>query len=105
MGRGRAPGGFPAFGLAVTGAGAYHVYRGEMADLVNSNSDGLPDYGYGACVSHSDPDPTDTVFIDAVTPDPGDGLFYLVCEARAAEELDLGTTSGGQPRSVMVACP
>lgn len=83
--------------LAVAGAAAYEVYRGEVA--------GLPDAGYGDCVSDADPNPGDTTFVDATIPDPGDGLFYLVAVAGTPGGPDVGTTSAGSPRLVATLCP
>jgi hypothetical protein len=91
--------------LAVAGADAYQVYRGDVTDLVDGDSDGLPDSGYGACVSDTDPDPTDTFFVDVDTPDLGSSYFYLACVARPPDELDLGTTSSGLRRTVLNPCP
>ena len=71
---------------------------------MDNNSDGLPDAGYGICVSHLDADTTDTAFEDLETPRPGMGFFYLRAVAGAID-IDLGTTSDGLPRAAMIRCP
>ena len=84
----------------------YRVYRGELADLFDGNGDGLPDPGYGECISDADPDPTDTVMIDGTLPSPGEGFYYLVGFAGGLGfESVLGTTSDGWARLPTTTCP
>ncbi|MCP3980045.1 MAG: VCBS repeat-containing protein [bacterium] len=90
---------------AVTGALSYEVYRGDLSSLVDVDDDGLPDDGYGSCLTGLDPDPTDTVFLDPVIPTTGDGLFYLRSVVDAEGETGLGTTSTGLARQPGVPCP
>jgi hypothetical protein len=82
------------------------VYRGNIADLTDVGGDGLPAAGYGACISASDPDSTDTTFIDPEVPAPGEGFFYVksVVDSTGAE-LCLGATGDGAARVVLNACP
>ena len=87
--------------LTVLGALSYDVYRGDLSDLVDTDSDGLPDDGYGACRTAFDDDPRDTFFVDAEIPSTGGGFFYLM----AAAGEGLGTTSAGLERLPQVPCP
>jgi hypothetical protein len=84
----------------------YNVYRGALSDLRTLGPDGLPALGFGVCVSVTDPNTADTVFVDADVPDPGQGYFYLkdVIDARGSER-GLGATSDGRPHTVIAACP
>jgi len=86
------------------GADFFNVYRGDIQALKDTNHDGVPDLGYGACQTPLDPDPSNTSFVDATIPDPGHGFFYLMTRVRNGVELDLGTTSLGQPRVPSVPC-
>ncbi len=89
----------------VVGATSYNFYRGDLSTLTDGNLDGLPDSGYGICFSGSDPDTTDNAFSDGDVPAlGGDGFFYVRSVVSAGGE-DLGTTSGGLGRSVVVPCP
>lgn len=88
------------------GIGSYRIYRGALADLEDASGDGLPDAGYGACVSQSDPDASDTTFVDPTVPAPGAGFFYLKAAVDAAGyEVGLGATHAGLPRWVAASCP
>jgi len=90
----------------VSGAQSYHVYRGSLSGLRDTNGDGLPDGGYGTCQDARDPVRTDTTFIDADLPGgPQTGYFYLVSYAGASAEKGLGTTSSGLRRFVVAPCP
>jgi hypothetical protein len=81
---------------SLQGVPSYVMYRGDLADLVDGNADGLPDAGYGVCVTGDDPNPTDTVFVDSDTPAAGQGFFYLKgWTARPCA----GVTSAVKPRS------
>jgi len=86
------------------GTVSHEVYRGELSDLVDPDADGLPDGGYGACISVDDPDPGDNVFADATVPLSGQGYFYLMARIGGPPALGLGTTSSGQPRIPSVPC-
>lgn len=87
----------------------WNVYRGSLSGLADLDRDGLPDLGYGACVTPLDPDPTDELFEDAEEPPAGDGFFYigtLVMEAFGIlQETSLGLTSAGTERPNATACP
>jgi hypothetical protein len=90
---------------AVTGAISYDIYRGDTSVLVDGDDDGLPDSGYGACMTALDDDPRDTFFVDADTPSEGDGFFYLMSVIDALGDGGIGATSAGLPRSPQVPCP
>jgi hypothetical protein len=90
---------------AVTGALSYDVYRGDTSLLVDDDDDGLPDSGYGACMTALDDDPRDTFFVDADTPPSGEGFFYLMSVIDASGDGGIGTTSAGLPRTPQVPCP
>jgi len=89
----------------LSGALSYNVYRGLIADLVDGDFDGLPDLGYGICVSTPDPDPTDGEFVDATVPATGSGFYYLAAVVDWEGERDLGATSAGLPRLTAGVCP
>jgi polyhydroxybutyrate depolymerase len=84
----------------------YVVYRGDLARLADADHDGLPDSGYGECVSGFDPDATDTTLTLGDDPPPGGGWFYVVgfVEADGTESI-LGTTSAGRARGPSAPCP
>lgn len=84
----------------------YRIYRGEIADLFDNDGDGVPEVGYGACLSAGDPDQTDTALVDTALPSPGAGYFYLMgfTEGPGAESV-LGTTSAGRARWPGANCP
>ena len=84
----------------------YRIYRGVLGDLVDTDADGLADPGYGECASGNDPDPTDTTMIDAQTPAPGSGYFYVVgfVDGDGAASM-LGAATSGLPRSPAAVCP
>ena len=90
---------------SVTGALSYNVYRGLISSLVDGDSDGLPDAGYGDCQNALDPDTTDLHYVDASVPPPGDGYFYVIAIEDWAGERWLGTTSDGLPRVSTLPCP
>jgi hypothetical protein len=90
---------------SVTGALSYDIYRGNLAELVDSNGDGLPDAGYGVCRTGSDNDPHDTAFVDAEEPAPDAGFFYLRSVVDAAGDGGVGSTSSGLARLPSVPCP
>jgi hypothetical protein len=90
---------------SVLGALRYDIYRGDLSELVDLNGDGLPDNGYGTCMTGLDDDPRDTFFADPDVPSSGDGFFYLMSVVDAGGDGGLGTTSEGLPRVPAVACP
>jgi hypothetical protein len=90
---------------SVTGALSYDIYRGDLADLVDGDGDGLPDAGYGVCRTELDNDPRDTSFVDLEEPAADAGFFYLMSVKLAAGDSGLGSTSSGLPRLPAVACP
>ena len=90
---------------AVTGALSYNVYRGLISSLVDGDSDGLPDAGYGDCQNALDPDTTDLHYVDASIPPAGDGYFYLIAVVDWAGERYLGRTSDGLARFPGTPCP
>jgi len=87
------------------GIASYVMYRGDLADLVDADHDGLPDSGYGSCVTGSDPDPGDTVFVDSESPADGQGFFYLKGVRDGSTIRGLGATGGGKLRVPADACP
>ena len=89
---------------AVIGALSYNVYRGDVSDLVDTDGDGLPDGGYGICMTALDMDSTDTFFDDPEMPLAG-GFFYLRSAVDSGGDGGIGSTSGGLPRVPTVACP
>lgn len=90
----------------VAAASRYDVYRGDLA-LADGTGDGLPDDGYGSCVSQTDPDVFDTTFADATTPSPGEGFVYTVgyVDLDFSEHGGIGVTSTGEQRTPPVPCP
>jgi hypothetical protein len=90
---------------AVTGALSYDIYRGDTSVLIDGDDDGLPDSGYGACMTALDDDPRDTFFVDADMPSEGDGFFYLMAVIDTLGDRGIGTTSAGVPRLPEVPCP
>ena len=82
------------------------VYRGDLSALrIDADHDGVPDFGYGLCVSGNDPNRTDTIFVDQDRPHPGNGFFYLKGIIDEGVVRGLGTTSDGFPREVQQQCP
>ena len=76
-----------------------------MAELIDTDDDGLVDPGYGACVSGADPDPSDTTWQATEVPAPGSGYFYLVgfVDSGGASSI-LGSTPNGLPRAPSQPC-
>jgi len=89
---------------ALAGVASFVVYRGNLADLVDRNLDGLPDAGYGACLTAGDADATDTLFVDTALPAVGTGFFYLKAVVDGSGVRGLGVTSDGKPRDAGVPC-
>jgi len=92
---------WPAQCLALS----YNVYRGAISELVDANSNGLPDGGYGECLNEIDPDLTDRALLDDEIPTSGDGFFYLATAVELGGEQSLGATSGGFERLSGLPCP
>ena len=90
---------------AVSTAVSYDVYRRDSLAFVDSDSDGLPDGGYGDCQNQLDPDTTDTVFVDPDVPASQTGFSYLVAFVDDSGHTGLGNTSAGLPREVIAICP
>jgi uncharacterized membrane protein len=92
----------------VSGAISSNTYRGNLADLVDADEDGLPDLGYGDCMNHLDSSSegvTDSKFRDNSTPMPGTGYFYVIGYESIDGPRALGWTSSGLAREVLVSCP
>jgi len=91
---------------AQVGALYYDIYRGDLAGLVDGNGDGLPDGGYGSCMTSLDGDARDTFFLDADLPGAaGAGFFYLMSVVDGGGSGGAGSTSGGLPRNPAAPCP
>jgi hypothetical protein len=90
---------------ALSGVPSYVMYRGDLADLVDGNADGLPDAGYGVCVTGNDPDPADSVYVDTEVPSVGRGFFYVKGVRDGGTIRGLGVTSAVKPRVPAVGCP
>jgi len=90
---------------ALAGIATYVMYRGDLADLVDTNADGLPDHGYGVCENGNDPNPADTVFVDNELPASGHGFFYIKGVKDGTEERGLGVTTAVKLRVPEVSCP
>jgi len=85
---------------AVSGAVRYNVYKGNLPQLPG------PPVNYGTCQNATDPNLTDTQFIDNAIPNATQkGFHYLVSYTSAGVEKGLGKRSDGTPRSVSVPCP
>ncbi len=89
----------------LAGIASYVMYRGNVADLVDADHDGLPDTGYGDCITAQDPNPADGAFVDVTTPGPGRGLFYVKGVRDGAAIRGLGATSEGRGRTPHGSCP
>ena len=90
---------------ALSGVPSYVMYRGDLDDLVDGNADGVPDFGYGLCVTGSDPDPADVVFVDPEIPVEGRGFYYVKGVRDGATIRGLGVTSTVEPRVPAGECP
>jgi hypothetical protein len=90
---------------ATSGASSYSVYRVDPTSLLDADGDGLPDAGVGLCITASDPDASDTSFLDpGPSPAPDSATFYLVAPVTSSGEISLGTTNAGLRRQPSVAC-
>jgi len=87
---------------AIVGSEQYNIYRGFLS--------GLPGGNYGNCVSQTDPDNTDTVFVDTNVPDPSDGFTYLGAyvddfTSGQGDQNNVGYRSDGTQRTLPPECP
>lgn len=82
----------------------WNVYAGALP-LRDLDHDGLPDSGYGSCLTGQDPDPTDTTFDDLAVPPAGLGRFYVGTMVLDGQETSPGVTSAGLERVVAAPCP
>ena len=57
--------------------------------------DGLPDLGFGQCVTGNDPNTADGTFVDSDVPGEGSGFFYLKGVLDGSTVRGLGVTSAG----------
>lgn len=89
----------------LSGVASFVMYRGDLADLVDADHDGLPDSGYGVCVTGNDPNPADTVYLDVDMPAEGQGFYYLKGVREGATVRGLGVTSAVKPRVPAASCP
>ncbi|TDI35740.1 MAG: hypothetical protein E2P03_00105 [Acidobacteria bacterium] len=91
---------------ATIGAEFYSVYKIDPLSLLDTDGDGLPDAGLGDCITASDPDTSDTTFVDQIPlPAPNSAVFYLVAPVTSFGEISLGTTGFGLRRQPSTACP
>jgi cytochrome c peroxidase len=90
---------------ALAGVPSYVMYRGDLTELADLNLDGLPDAGYGVCVTANDPNPADSVFVDTELPLEGHGYFYVKGVRDGGVERGLGVTSAVKSRVPGVGCP
>lgn len=90
----------------VDAAVSYDVYRANLP-FTDGTGDGLPDAGYGVCVSQADPSVSDTTFSDTAVPGPGSGLAYTVgyVDGDFAQHGGIGKTSAGITRTAPIPCP
>ncbi len=79
----------------VPSALSYNIYRGDIP--------GLPDNA--DCMNGSDPDLTDTLFVDTDVPGLGGTFYYLITFNDASGESSLGSSSTGQARTAAIPCP
>jgi polyhydroxybutyrate depolymerase len=91
---------------AVDAATSYEIYLGYLP-LADGTGDGLPDDGYGSCINHTDPDVSDTTFVDELAPDPGEGFIYTVgyVDEDFGQHGGIGVTSSGEQRTAPPPCP
>ena len=92
----------------------YQVYRANQHDIVDADADtdGLPDAGYGVCVSPVPPDDQNEFIIDSDEPLPGEAFTYVVGYKDGLSPLGGGGVKGGlgmtgdrKDRFVQVECP
>ncbi len=87
------------------GVPAYVMYRGNLSDLIDADHDGVPDLGYGLCISDIDPNTADDVYLDSQTPASGQGFFYVKGVRDGGTIRGLGVTSAVKQRVPAVSCP
>jgi cytochrome c peroxidase len=90
---------------ALQGITAYVMYRGNLDELVDADLDGLPDGGYGVCVSVNDPNTADNVYFDDSLPAEGHGFYYIKGVRDGGTIRGLGVTSAVKARVPAVSCP
>lgn len=82
-------------------ADAFDISRGRLPRTTSTD--------YGACQTHRDANPSDTLFVDTDSPASGSGFFYLVRarDAGCGGAGSWGQTSAGLPRQNdnPLACP
>ncbi len=84
----------------ISGATRYNVYKGNLPQLPG------PPVNYGTCQNATDPNLTDTQFVDNAVPNATQrGFHYLVSYTSGGLEKGLGKRSDGTPRTVSVPCP
>ena len=89
----------------LSGISTYVMYRGNLADLVDLDHDGYPDAGYGVCMNSTDPNTSDTIFVDPEVPLEGQGFFYIKGVVDGTSQRGLGVTSSVVARVPAVSCP
>lgn len=87
------------------GAERYNMYRGTLDGLVDTDSDGAPDDGYGSCINFFDPNLANTTFVDPSPASPGTGYYYLATWTTNAQETGEGRRSDGVERDPSFRCP
>lgn len=87
------------------GVPAYVMYRGNLSELADVDQDGVPDQGYGVCVSNTDPNTADGVHEDGQIPGTGEGFFYVKGVRDGGVIRGLGVTSAVKQRVPAVSCP
>lgn len=85
----------------IAGATRYNVYKGNLPQLAG------PPVNYGTCQNATDPNLTDTQFVDNAVPNSTQkGFHYLVSYyTSGGVEKGLGKRSDGTARTVSVPCP
>jgi len=82
------------------------VLRGALDALVDADTDGQPDSGYGDCLATLAGNPPDPSLVDPDLPAmAGQGYFYLVGFVKGGESSGFGAAPGGQPRMASSSCP
>ncbi len=85
---------------AISGATRYNAYKGNLPQLPG------PPVNYGTCQNATDPNLTDTQFIDNAIPSATQkGFHYLVSYTSGGVEKGLGKQSNGTARTVSPPCP
>lgn len=92
--------------LPINGAVRYPIYGASTNLLVDIDGNGVPDGGYGLCRISEDPDPTDVLFVDLLSPPAGTTNFILIgYDTATGTDLGLGSSSGGSTRLPTLSCP